>query len=62
MTAMAMPQSTPKRMTPTVATSESASGALAHAEVAAEDGEVHQRDGGEDHDRGQRRLREVGEQ
>ena len=36
--------------------------APAHPQVAAQDAQVHQRQRGDDHDRGQRRLREVGEQ
>ena len=53
---------TPKKITPPVATSESASATLAHPVVADQDAEVHERECGDDHHGGQCRLRQVGKQ
>ena len=62
MTATTIPCSTPSSITPAVATRDTAKRAPAHLQVAAQDAEVHQRQRGDDHDRGERRLREVGQQ
>ena len=61
-TATTMPCSTPRKMTPALATSESTTALRRTRHASAQGLEVRQRERGDDDDRGERGLREVGEQ